>query len=70
MSRYHDLTQTHHVPQVSTGRVISPSEKPVLVKLQQTQIETTMTQTGFKPVIIKSERPQIDDLDGAATAIG
>jgi hypothetical protein len=70
MSKHHDHSQTHHIQQVSSVRLISPSNKPVPVKLQQTQGEITMTLAGFEPIIIKSERPQIDDLDGTAIAIG
>ena len=61
LSRLHGHTQTHHTLQETSGRVISPTQKP----LPQHSLPTE-----FEPAIPASERPQTHALDSAATGIG
>ena len=55
LSRLHDRTQTQHTRQDSSGRVISPSQRPYLTTQQSPEI--FIPPRGFEPVIPASERP-------------
>jgi len=69
LSRIHDHTQTHHTRQDSSGRVISPTQRPLPDNTQHSQ-QTSMPPEGFEPTIPASERPQTHALDRAASGIG
>jgi hypothetical protein len=67
---FHDHnTTTYHSRWVSSGRLISPTQRPLSENTQHSQ-ETSMPQAGFEPAIPASERPQTHALDRAATGIG
>ena len=65
----HDHTQTHHTRWDSSGRVISPMQRPLSDNTQHSQ-HPSMSTAGFEHVIPTSERPQTHTLDRAATGIG
>jgi len=65
LPRLDDHTQTHYTWQDSSGRVISPSQRPVPDNRQ-----TCMSAAGFEPTIPASKRPQTHTLDRAAIWIG
>ena len=62
-------TTTHHSRQDSSGRVISPSQRPLPDNTQHSQ-QTSMPPAGFEPTISAGERPQTHSLDCAATGTG
>jgi hypothetical protein len=55
VSRSH--TTTHHSRQDSSGRVISPSQRPLPDNTQHSR-QTSMQSVGFEPTISAAERPQ------------
>jgi hypothetical protein len=57
--------KTHHTLYDSSGRVISPSQRPLPNNTQHSQ--TYMPPVGIEPAIPESERPQTNALDRAAT---
>jgi len=61
-------SQTHQTRYDSSGREISPKQRPLLDNTQHSQ--TSMPQAGFEPTIPASEWPQTHTLDRAATGIG
>ena len=65
----HDHTQTQHTRQDSSGRVISPTQRPLPDNTQHSH-DTFMSSTGFEPTIPASERRQTHALDRADTGIG
>ena len=67
VSRSH--TKTHHNRQDYSGRVISPSQRPLPDNTQHSQ-QTSMHPVGFKPTISLGERPHAHALDRAATGTG
>ena len=65
------ILKTHHTRLDSSGRVISPTQRPIPDKTQHSQEpDTSMPTAGFEPAIPGSERPQTHNLDSAATGIG
>jgi len=54
----------------SSGRVISPSQRPLPHNTQHSQETDTHVPVGFEPTIPASERPQTYALDRAATGTG
>jgi hypothetical protein len=69
LSRLHDHTQRHHTRQDSSGRLISPSQRPLPDNTQHSQ-QTPMPPPESEPAIPASERPQIHALGSAASGIG
>jgi len=67
VSRSH--TTTHHSRYDSSGRVISPTHKPLPDNTQHSQ-QTSMPPLGFEPTISAGERPQTYALDRAASGTG
>jgi len=65
LSRLRDHTQTHHIHQDSSGRVISSSQRPLPDYTQHTHAPA-----GFEPTIPASERQSFNALDREATGIG
>ena len=65
----HDHTLTHHTRQDSSGRVISPSQKPLPDKTQQSR-QTSMPPAGFESTISASERLKTYALYRKTTGIG
>ena len=63
ISRSH--TTTHRSRWDASGRVISPTQRPLPDNTQ-----TSMPPVGFEPAIPAGERPQTYALDRAATAVG
>jgi hypothetical protein len=63
VSRLHSCT--HHSRQDSSGRVISPTQRPVSDNTQHSQ-QTFMPPVGFEPTIAAGERTQTYTLDRAA----
>jgi len=66
VSRSH--TTTHHSRQDSNGRVNSPSQRPLPDNTRHWK-QTSMSPVGFEPAISRSDWPQTDALDRAATGI-
>ena len=66
VSRSHSTT--HHSRQDFSGRVISPSHRPLPDNTHKTQ--TSMLPVGFEPTISAGERPQTFALDRKATGTG
>jgi len=66
-SRSH--TTTHHTPKDSSGRMISPTQRPLPDNIQHSQ-QTSMPPMGIEPTISAGERPQTYALDRAATGTG
>ena len=66
-SRSH--TTTHHSQQNSSGRVISPSQRPLPDNTQHSR-QTSMPPVGFEPTISTGDLPQTYALDRMATATG
>ena len=64
VSRSHKAT--HHSWEDFSGRVISPSQRPLPDNTQHSQ-QTSMPPVGFELTISAGERPQIYALDRAAT---
>ena len=64
VSRSH--ATTHRSRYDSSGRVISPSQRPLPDNTQHSQ-QTSMPRVGFEPKISAGERPQTHALDRAAT---
>ena len=63
------LSWTRHTRQGSSGRVISPMQKPLLTTQSIHKRETSMSPAGFETAIPASERPQAHALDRSATGI-
>jgi hypothetical protein len=61
------LIWTHHNRQDSSGRVISPTQRPLPDNTHKRPI--SMPPTRFEAIIPESERPQTYALDHAATGI-
>ena len=68
VSRSH--TTTHHSRYDSSGRVISPSQRPLPDNTQNSQETDIHAPVGFEPIIPAGERPQTYALDRAATGTG
>jgi hypothetical protein len=68
LSKFHDHTQTHHIRQDSSGRVISPSQRPLPDNTRHSQ-KIFMPPVGFEPAVPTSERPKTHALDRAASGI-
>ena len=66
--RLHDHTQGHHSRLDSSGRVIGPSQRPLLDNTYNRQ--TSMPPAEFEPAIPAGDRPQTHTLDRSATGIG
>ena len=67
------LFMTRHNRQNPSGRVISPSQRPLpdnKQHSQQTNRQTSMTRVEFEPTISAGERPKTYALHRAATGIG
>ena len=62
-------TTTYHRLQDSSGRVISPTQRPLPENTQHSQ-QTSITPVGFERTIPASQRPQTHALDRADTRIG
>ena len=69
LSKLHDHTQTYHSLQDSSGRVISPSQRPLPDNTQHSQ-QTNIPPVGFEPTISAGKWPQTHALDRAATGTG
>ena len=64
---------TRHSQQNPSGRVISPSQRPLpdnTQHSQRTNRQTSMPPVGFEPTISEGERPKTYAFDRAATVIG
>jgi hypothetical protein len=61
------LRYTHRTRYDSSGRVISPTQRPLPDNTQHSQDTDTMSLAGFESAIRASERPQTHALDRAAT---
>ena len=69
LSTLHDHTQIHHTQYDSSGRVISPTQRPLPDNTQHSQ-QTSKPPAEFEPAISSPrERPQTDARDPAATAL-
>ena len=66
-SRSHSTT--HHSRYDSSGRVISPSQRPLSENTQHSQ-QTSVVPVGFEPTISAGERPQTYALDRTVTGTG
>ena len=66
---FRSRTTTHRSRQDSSGRVISPSQRPLPDNTQQSQ-QTSMPSAGFEPTISAGERPQTYALDRAGIETG
>jgi len=64
LSRIHDHTQTHHTRYKSSGRVISPSQRPLPDNTQHSR-HTSTPPAGFEPTIPARELQQDHALDRA-----
>ena len=62
-------TTTHHSRQDSSGRVISPTQRPLPDNTQHSQ-QTSMPPVGIEPTISAGERTQTYAVDRAATGTG
>jgi hypothetical protein len=60
----------HHIRQDSTGRVISPTQRPLPDNTQHSQETDIHAPSGIRTHKPARERPQTHDLDHAATEIG
>ena len=67
VSRSH--TTTHYRRYDSSGRVIGPSQRPLLDNTQHSG-HTYMPPVGFEPTVSAGEQPQTCALDRAATGTG
>ena len=71
LSTLHDHTQTHCNWQDSSGRVISPTQRPLSDNTNNTHKKrTSMPRMGFKPAIPAGEKLQTHTLNRAAAGIG
>jgi hypothetical protein len=70
LSRIHDHTQTHHTRLHSSGRVISPTQRPVPDTTLHSKETDIHAPAGFEPTIPPRERPQTHALYRAAAEIG
>ena len=70
LSGIHDYTQTHHTRYDSSGRVISPSQRPLPDNTQHSQETDIRSPAGFEPTVSAGQRPQTYALDRAATGTG
>ena len=68
VSRPH--TATHHSRYDSSGRVISPTQRPLPDNTQHTQQTNIHAPVGFEPTISAGGRPQTHALDCAVTGTG
>jgi len=68
VSRSH--TTTHHCRYDSSGRAISPTQRPLPDNTQHSQQTNIHAPVGFEPTISAGERPQTYALDRAATGTG
>ena len=64
-----DYTQTHHTRQDSSGRMISPTQKPLPDNTQHSQETNIHFPAEFGPTRSASERPQAHAFDSKATGI-
>jgi hypothetical protein len=69
LSMFHDDTWTQHTRYDSSGRVISPKQRPLLDNTQQSR-KTSMPPAGIKPTVPANEQPQTHALNRAATGPG
>jgi hypothetical protein len=71
LSRLHDHTRIHHSAlHHCSGRVISPTERPLPDKKQHLQETDNHAPTGIEPTVPVSDWPQTRPVDSAATGIG
>ena len=70
VSRLQDHTQTHHIQQDSSERVIGPSQRPLLNNTQHSKETDIHDPSGLRHTIVASQRPHSHTLDRAATSIG
>ena len=67
-TRFVDHTQTHHIRQGSSRRVISSTQRPLYLSTQNTHNrQTSIPHPGFEPTIAAGERQQTHALGRAAT---
>jgi hypothetical protein len=66
----HSHPTTHHSRWDSSGRVISPSRRPLPDNTALTTDRHPCPPVGFEPIISAGERPQTYALDRAATGTG
>ena len=64
------ITQSHHIPYESSGRVIGRRTILYLTSHNTHNRQISMLPLGFEPAISASERPQTLSLDRAATRTG
>ena len=58
LSRLHEHTQTNHIRQNASGRVISLTQRPLPDNTQHSQEKDIYESAGFEPTIPAIERPQ------------
>jgi hypothetical protein len=70
LSRLDDHTQTHHTRKDFSGRVISPTKRPLPDNIHHSQETDIFSSAGFETALRASERPQIHALDHVVNGIG
>jgi hypothetical protein len=69
-----EVSESHRIRHTdSSGRVISPSQRPLPTQDNTTykhKKQISMSSAGFEPAILATKRPQTYALDRAATGIG
>jgi hypothetical protein len=69
LSRLYDYTQTHHTRWDFSGRVITPTQRPLALRnIYEKQIR--FLPVGFEPAIPASEWPPTHALDRVVSGIG
>ena len=69
LSRLHDHTQTHNTLWASSGRLISPKNRPLPHNTQHSQTKDMHAPARFEPENLTSERLQFHALDRAFNGI-
>ena len=68
--RFLNHTTTHHSRQDSSGRVISPSQRPLPDNPKHSKQTSIHAPSGIRTHISADKRPQTCTLDRAATGVG
>jgi hypothetical protein len=68
LSRLHNHIQIHYIRYYYSGRLISPTERPLPNNTKDSQ-ERNLSPAGFEPAIPTTERRNTHTLDGAAAEI-
>jgi len=68
--QYRGFTNTHNTRQDSSGREISPTQRPLRDSINIHKKQILTSPVGFEPAIPASVRPQTHGLDRKATSTG